>query len=126
MKSSPAATNPPDFSLILGGPLYQCFLRLHVLKPPFDLLQRRMIIIPLAAWLPLLIASTLAGRACGNARLPFLYDIDVYVRFLVALPLLILAEWMIHDRFRPIVLQFLERDIVTIDQRPRFDAIIES
>lgn len=52
----------PDFSLMLGGPLYQLFLRLRMAKPPLDLLTRRMIIMPLISWLPLLLMSALGGQ----------------------------------------------------------------
>ena len=44
-----------DFSLVLGGPLYQLWRRLHAAGPTLDLLTRRMIGIPLVAWLPLLV-----------------------------------------------------------------------
>jgi hypothetical protein len=115
-----------DFSMVLGGPLYQLMLRLRVTRPPLDLLSRRLIAVPLIAWLPLLALSVIAGRAWGGVNVPFLYDIDVHVRFLVALPLLVLAEWVVHMRFRPMVSQFVERDIVVDEQRTRFDEIIDS
>jgi hypothetical protein len=44
----------------------------------------------------------------------------------VSLPLLIVAEWLVHLRFRPLVLQFVERNIITPDLRGDFDAIIAS
>jgi hypothetical protein len=115
-----------DFSMVLGGPLYQLLLRLRVVRPPLDLLSRRMVIIPLIAWLPLLTLAIVAGRAWGGVNVPFLYDIDAHVRFLVALPLLVLAEWVVHMRFRPLVAQFVERDIVVDKDRDRFDEIINS
>jgi hypothetical protein len=43
------------------------------------------------------------------------------VRFLVALPLLILAEMVVHQRLRPIVWQFLERDLIAESSRARFE-----
>jgi hypothetical protein len=66
----------PDFSLILGGPLYQLFLRLRMAKPPLDLLTRRMIIMPLIAWLPLLLMSTLGGQVVAGIMVPFLSDLS--------------------------------------------------
>ena len=36
----------PDSSLVLGGPLYQLFLRSGLLKPPLDLLRRRVLALP--------------------------------------------------------------------------------
>jgi hypothetical protein len=33
----------PDFSLVLGGPLYQLYLRTRMMRPPLDLLRRRIV-----------------------------------------------------------------------------------
>ena len=93
-----------DFSLMLGGPLYQLFLRLRMAKPPLDLLTRRMIIMPLISWLPLLLMSALGGQVVGGGiMVPFLSDLGVHVRFLLALPLLIAAEVIVHQHLRPIL-----------------------
>jgi hypothetical protein len=115
---------PEDFSLVLGGPLYQLFRRTRMLQPPLDLLKRRLTFIPLFAWLPLLVVSVLEGRAWSGVSVPFLGDIEAHVRFLVALPLLVVAEVVVHRRLRPAVLQFLERGIVRDRDRPRFEAAI--
>ena len=118
---------PPDFSLVLGGPLYQLFLPTRLARPPLDLLYRRMVGIPLVAWLPLLVLSLLEGHAVGTAvAVPFLHDVEAHVRYLVALPLLILAEMVIHARLKPLVGQFLERGLVPGDARPQFHAIVAS
>ena len=117
----------PDFSLMLGGPLYQLFLRLRMAKPPLDLLSRRMIIMPLISWLPLLLMSALGGQVVGEGiTVPFLSDLGVHVRFLLALPLLIAAEVIVHQHMRPILGQLLQRGIVPPDARPRFHACVES
>jgi hypothetical protein len=125
--STPSPGTLPDFSLVVGGPLYQLYLRTRMARPPLDLLHRRMVIIPLIAWLPLLVLSIVEGSAAGGAvTIPFLHDIEVHARYLVALPLLIAAELMIHLRIRPVVEQFLQRGIVPAEARPRFDAIVAS
>ena len=122
--SSPAV---PDFSLVLGGPLYQIVRRAHLSGDALDLLHRRIIAISLLAWLPLLVLSVLGGRAWGNAvAVPFLGDIEAHVRLLVALPLLIAAELVIHQRMRPVIAQFLERNLVPEVSRARFDAATAS
>jgi hypothetical protein len=41
----------------------------------------------------------------GGSAVPFLLDFDVHVRFLVAMPLLIGAELIVHQRMRPVVKQ---------------------
>jgi len=126
MHTTLTAENQPDFSMMLGGPLYQLCRRLHVLREPLDLVSRRIIVISTIAWLPLLLLAIVAGRAWGGVRVPFLYDIDAYTRFLVSLPLLVLAEWIVHIRFRPLVSQFLEREIIREQDRPLFAGIIDS
>jgi hypothetical protein len=79
------------------------------------------------AWLPLLVLSALDGTAWGSAvQLPFLMDVEAYARFLVAMPLLIIAELVVHDRMRPVVREFLESDLIPDNERQRFDAAITS
>ncbi len=118
--------NPPDFSLVLGGPLFQLLVRSHLATPALELIKRRIIIISLAAWLPLLLLSLFEGKAWGGVGLPFLYDIEMHARFLVALPLLIAAELLVHQRLRVVVGQFVERDIITEAVLPRFNAVVAS
>ena len=103
---------PLDFSLVLGGPVFQLFRRSHLAGDDLELLQRRLLTITLVAWLPLLLLSTARASAGGVARISFLHDIEVHVRFLVALPILIAAELIVHLRIRPVVRRFVERRIV--------------
>ena len=58
--------------------------------------------------------------------MPFVRDIEAHVRYLVSLPLLIVAELIVHQRMRPLVAQFLERGLVVGETRARFDAIVAS
>jgi len=127
IERGPGPPDPYDFSVVLGGPLFQLVRRAHLSGDALELLRRRLIAIVLIAWAPLLILSTLSGRAWGDAvRVPFLMDIEVHVRFLVALPLLILAELVVHQRLRPVVRQFLERNLVPAASRAEFDAAVAS
>ena len=115
--------DPYDFSVVLGGPLYQIVRRAHLSGDALQLLRRRLVVISLFAWLPLLILSVLGGRAWGDAvTVPFVRDLEVHVRFLLALPLLVLAELVVHQRMRPVARQFLERDLIPPPSRARFDA----
>ena len=116
-----------DFSLILGGPLFQLLRRAHLADDAMMLVSQRVIVIVLLAWLPLLMLSTLEGRVLGgNVVVPFLFDVEVHVRYLVALPLLIIAELVVHRRMRPLVQQFLERNLIPESAMTRFDAAIAS
>ena len=127
MNPSPGNKQPDDFSLVLGGPLFQFFIRARLTTDTLNLVKRRVIVISLFTWLPLLVLSVLSGDALdGASKVPFFYDIDVHVRFLVALPLLLVAELVVHQRIRLTVQQFVERGIVPALTRLRFEALISS
>jgi hypothetical protein len=57
---------------------------------------------------------------------PFLRDLEVHIRFLIVVPLLIIAELVVHQRMRLVVRQFLERNLIPESALPRFDAAIAS
>jgi hypothetical protein len=116
-----------DFSLVLGGPLFQFLRRAHMSGDALELMRRRAIIIPLFAWLPLLVLSALEGHALGGSvAVPFLRDVDIHIRFLVAMPLLIVAELVVHQRMRFVVRQFLERELIPANASRNFEAAIAS
>lgn len=115
-----------QFSLVLGGPLYQLYLRSKLSTPLLGLLRRRVLIISLLCWAPLLLLTIITRQALGGVRVPFLSDVEVHVRFLVAVPLLIIAEWTVHRRITIVVRQFIERNIIAPGDRDRFEKIIAS
>jgi hypothetical protein len=117
----------PDFSLVLGGPLFQLMRRAHLSDDALTMVRRRIVIIALFAWLPLLVLSTLEGRVWdGDATVPFLRDLEAQIRYLVTLPLLIAAELVVHRRMRSLLQQFLERRLIPEGAIPRFEAAIAS
>jgi hypothetical protein len=131
-RSEPTASlnplgNPPDFSLVLGGPLFQLLRRAHLSDDALMLVRQRIIVITLLVWLPLLLLSVLEGDVLGGrVAVPFLLDVEVHVRFLVVLPLLIAAELVVHRRMRPLLQQFQERGLIPADAKPRFEAAVAS
>jgi hypothetical protein len=114
-----------DFSLVQGGPLFQLLRRSHLTDDSLGLLHRRIIAISLFAWLPLLVLSALEGKMFGGS-VPFLLDFEIHVRFLIATPLLIVAELAVHRRMRFVPMQFLERHLIPEDAMGRFNAAIKS
>jgi hypothetical protein len=131
--NTPAPANeakpPPesaDFSLVLGGPLYQLLRRARLAGDALQLMRRRLVVLILIAWLPLLLLAALDGHAWSGVKIPFLLDVEMHVRFLFALPLLIGAELVVHQRIQPVIQQFLERNLVHEAARARFDAAIAS
>ena len=113
-----------DFSLVLGGPVYQLLCQSHLTDDALGLVRQRMIVISSCCWLPLLLLSALEGKMLSGVAVPFLLDVEVHVRFLVAMPLLIVAELLVHQRLRLVVKQFLAQDLIPASAMPRFEAAI--
>jgi hypothetical protein len=117
---------PPDFSLVLGGPLYQMFRRAHLTGPTLELLRRRVVFFILVCWVPLAVLSSFEAHFLGGTKLSFFRDILTHVRFLVALPVMILGEVLVHQRIGPVVKRFIECHVVTPGDLPKFYAAIDS
>ena len=116
-----------DFSLVLGGPLYQLLRRAHLSDDALSLQRRRILVLALIAWLPLLLLATLSGRLFdGGVAVPFLFDVEVHVKFLVVLPLLVIAELVVHQRMRTVVSTFGARHLVAPADVARLDSAIAS
>jgi hypothetical protein len=123
-------TSPPgslDFSLVLGGPLFQLFRRTHLSGDTLELLRRRILAITIFTWLPLLLFSVIEGHALGGSlNISFLRDVEAQVRLLIALPILLGAELVAHIRLGSVVRGLVERNIVAVEDRPKFDAAVQS
>jgi hypothetical protein len=116
-----------DFSLVLGGPLFQLYRRLHLSGDALEFLCRRAVVIALFVWLPLLLLSLLEGHALGGViEIPFLRDVEANARFLIALPALIIAEVLVNIRISPLPRRFVDRRIVVGDDLPVFNAAVNS
>lgn len=115
-----------DFSLVLGGPLYQLLRKARLQEGVEAHLLRRVIAISTLVWLPLLLLCLLEGTAFGGVSIPFIADIETHARFLVAVPLFVIAELVVHLRARVIVAQFVERGLVAGPALPAFKAAVDS
>jgi hypothetical protein len=119
--------DPPDFSLVLGGPLYQLLRRTRLSDDALKLQRRRIIVISLFAWLPLLLLSAASGTLLGDdTKVPFLMDVEVHVKFLVALPLLVAAELVVHQRMRAVARTFRDRELIPESAALRLEAAVAS
>jgi hypothetical protein len=132
---SPSAAPPatvttletPDFSMVLGGPLFQLFRQARLTGEGLELLVRRILVITAVAWVPLLLLSLADGSAIGgHLKIPFLHDVETHARLLIALPVLILAELVVHRRISPVVRRFAERGIVASEDLPKLTEAVHS
>lgn len=115
-----------SFSLVQGGPLFQLLLRTKLSNDALFLLKRRIIAISAFCWLPILLFSAMEGNLLKGVAVPFLFDFDIHVRFLVSVPLLIAAEFMVHQRMQPLIKQFLTRKLIPEQDLDRFYAAIDA
>ena len=113
-----------NFSLVLGGPLYQLFRKAHLDDDVGIRLKRRVLFISGVTWLPLLVLCAIDGTLLGGIDIPFLADVETHARFLVGVPLMILAELVVHLRMRYVVSQFVGRKLVPAAAMERFRGVL--
>jgi len=134
--SQPALVEPgPDlktssedlqgFSIVLGGPVYDFFLRIGLLRLGLPNVLRRIAALVAIVWLPLLFLSLKDGIAFGHrVTIPLLYDFSMYGRFLLGLPLLLLAEIVIDPAIQRSVREFVVGGLVQADGIQDFRAVL--
>jgi hypothetical protein len=103
---------PPDLPLVLGRAALSMLWQAHLTGPALELLRRRIVISVLLCWVPLAVLSLTQAHFLGGAKLSFFRDIETHAGLLVSLPVLILAEMIVHQRIRPVVKSFVERGVV--------------
>ena len=114
------------FSLVRGGLVDLLRDRFGAGAPKRERVVLSALLAGLIAWLPLLILSLIEGLAYGTeVKVPFLRDFAVNVRFLMALPILIVAGPIIDRLWRRLVLEFPRSGLVSSTELPAFEAVIE-
>lgn len=114
----------PSFPLTLGGPLYRMLRRSGGSIP--RLLRRQATICVLVCWVPLALLSLAQGHFLGGINLSFVRDIETHARFLISLPVLIIAEVLVYERLRPIMKNFVQRQLILPGDLPRFNTAVSS
>jgi len=115
----------PIFSLVEGGATYQLF---HLFgRRRMQRFVRVAFAAALICWLPLMIFSVVQDTAWGDkVSVPFFYDIAVYTRFLLAVPLLIIAEAIIGPMLVEVALRIVDSGRVREEEIQTYkDAIAE-
>ena len=84
------------FRLSTGGLFNSILLRLHIREPDSYSTRRRILVLTTLCWLPLLLLTAYEGNLLNQKLdIPFIYDLKPYVRFLIVIPLLIVADGLI-------------------------------
>jgi len=119
-----ATAEPHEFSLVAGGPLFRLMCSLKLADSALGHLDRRLLVALVIIWLPLLVLTVIEGHAWSGVKVAFLPDGSLHLRLLLAVPLMLAAEPVIHEWMRPLAQRFIERDIILGSERPRFAAAV--
>jgi len=115
-----------NFSIVVGGPVYDFLYRFHLVRQSMPNVWRRILALMAVTWLPLLLLSLKEGLAFGHqVRIPFLYDLTMYGRLLIGVPLLLYAELWIDPAIREGVSEFLDARLVPDKELPNFERILQ-
>lgn len=119
--------NKDELLLTEGGPLYRIQKRLKLLSEREPRLWKVACLSILITWVPLFLLSAAQGTAFRTATVavPFLHDFATYTRFLVGVPILILAESILGPRLSDAAGFFVTSGLVLEKDYPRFDAAVE-
>ena len=123
-----SAREPDDaleLSLVRGDLLFRLQRRIGLIPPGGLGLVRRAVFWSLVAWLPTALWAVYAGRAIpGEAAEPLLAHFGIHARFLVAVPLLILAEGPAHALAAWLLPHFVQSGVVPQGELAKFRAAI--
>ncbi|MEX2264862.1 MAG: hypothetical protein WD696_23105 [Bryobacteraceae bacterium] len=114
-----------EFSLAQGGLIYALQKRITLAATGQTGVVQQSLVFVSITWAPLLILSLVQGVALGTrVDIPFLRDFLVNVRFLVALPILIVAAIFIDPSVRHAVNHFVTSELVPSEEMARFEDVI--
>lgn len=114
-----------DFSLMRGGPIYRAMHRLGVLRTRHSLPPLIATLLAAVSYIPLVVAAAWHGTLTpGRVTMPLLMDASVYARFVLAMPLLILAAKPADRLLRAAVRQFSRAGLVPDEHRNAFTGIV--
>ena len=123
---APPLEHPDAPDLFRGGLLYRIQHRFGVEPYEAARVARRASLVGLLLWLPMAVASIVDGRALpGHVGVPFFLDVAAYVRPLLVVPLMLIAEPMLAAAWRTVGGKFRSRGIVGPDARAGYDAQVD-
>ncbi len=118
---------PPDGALFEGGPPLGLERRLGLNKGSNLYVGRRMLLVVLIGWVPLIVLTIVQSVILHTDRIGSLvWEVGAHACYLLAAPLLILAETECAAQLSAIVRHFIDGSLVPDEERERFDAAISS
>jgi len=119
-------TGRPMLFLTEGGPTYRIEKRLGMIHERGPRLVRRSMFAICLTWVTLLVLCLFQGTAYGDrVAIPFLRDFAAYTRFLLALPLLVVAVNVLGPHIAHASAHFVRSGLVVEEDFKRFDQAVE-
>lgn len=118
----------PDQGIFVEPAHVTVLRRLRLIKPEHRAQALRRVIIAVAiAWVPLAILCAVQWLVLGDtAARDFFFDVAAYSRFMLAVPILILSDYIILPRLEAMAQQFIRSDLIDLADRARFDQVVAS
>jgi len=91
--------SPEDFSLSEGGPFFKALVKTRLINNAGKLALISLCI----TWLPLVVITAIEGTLLSGTTLPFLRDIAIQARIMVAIPLLIMIRLPIDGKVNAVI-----------------------
>lgn len=118
-------TNRADAEIFDGGPPLKLEKSLGLIKPDQRRSAQRALLAVLIVWAPLFVLSAIESLVLKENKLGSLIgDLTVLFRYLIVVPLFILAEASTIFRLGQIARHFIDAGVITAADRPRFDGIV--
>lgn len=113
--------------LFNGGPPRRLETALRLIKPDKPKKIRCVLLIALIGWAPLMVLAGVQSLVLGQDKLSDLvFDFAVYTRYLIALPLLVMAEFLTLPKLGSTARHFVTAGLIRDSDRPRFELIAAS
>ncbi len=114
--------DPDGFDLVDRGPSFRLAQRFGFNRPDRPRRIRKILVLILVTWVPLVVLSLVAGHAFGDrVAVNLMRDPVILSRFLFVLPLLALAEIVVARSLKVQAHQFLASGIVPEEEMDKFD-----
>ncbi len=110
-----------EVSFVRGGPFYRAQQALGLIRPDGWNLGRRIAVLVIITWLPLL-ALTALSNFHGLDSL--LRDYRVHARFLIAVPVLLLGEVVMESRFRAVMTHIRQVGLLELEDAEYMGGVI--
>ena len=108
-----------------GGPTYRIEKRRALMRENPSRRVRRAFVSICLTWLILFALAAFQGFAVGhNVPVPFLRDIAIHARFILAVPLLLLAEDVVGPRLAHAAEHFVTSGVVIEQDFSKFDSAV--